>query len=209
MPRRLPVVRFALGMAAIPTLIVAPLPAEAQEASPAAGEALGCTAEPRDVGELIGFYFSPEGTPLATPTMSTVTDEAELPQGEPADADTVAAVHAVLEQVFVCFESEQFARAFSLVTDDLARQLGPDLSNPDEDTPDEVRARLEGQLTTTPEAAELQTDLGEGRDVRVLEGGRVGGVWTVEGDAAFIVFEQDDGQWLLDEIIDVAENGSD
>jgi hypothetical protein len=209
MPRCLPLVRFTLGAVAIPALVAAPLPALAQEASPATGQEVACTAAPRDVEELIGFYFSPEGTPLATPTMTTAASETELPKGEPADAETVAAVRAVLEEVFLCFETEQYARAFSLMTDDLVRQLGPDLSNPDEDTRDEVRSRLEAQLVATPPAgAVLQTQFGEGRDVRVLEGGRVGGVWTVEGDAAFIVFEQADGQWLLDEIIDVVEGGA-
>jgi hypothetical protein len=50
------------------------------------------------------------------------------------------------------------------------------------------------------------TDVGQGRDIRVLEGGRVGGVWTIEGDAAFVVFEEQDGRWLIDEFIDIVED---
>jgi hypothetical protein len=199
---------LALGVVALAALALAPSPARAQEGSPVASQGIGCTAEPRDVEELIGFYFSPEGTPLATPEMTSVASEAELPSGEEADADTVAAVQAVLEQLFFCFETEQYPRAFALMTEDLARQLGPDLSNPDEDSPEDLRALFERQLAAPPPAdAILQTDVGQGRDVRVLEGGRVGGIWTVEGDAAFVVFEQADSVWLLDEIIDIAEEG--
>lgn len=209
MPRSLPVVRSALGAVAISALVLAPLPGRAQEGSPAAGEGIVCAAEPHDIEELIGFYFSLEGTPLATPEMASAASEAELPSGEPADAETVAAVHAVLEQVFVCFETEQYPRAFALMTEDLARRVGPDLSNPDEDSPEDLRALFERQLAVTPPAgAVLQTEIGQGRGVRVLEGGRVGGVWTVEGDAAFVVFEQVDGVWLLDEIIDIVEEES-
>jgi hypothetical protein len=50
------------------------------------------------------------------------------------------------------------------------------------------------------------TDVDRGRDIRVLEGGRVGGVWTIEGDAAFIVLEQQDDRWLVDEVIDIVED---
>jgi hypothetical protein len=206
MPRTRPIVRFALGACAMSALLAAPLPAMAQEASPAAAIGAACDAAPRDVEELIGFYFSPEGTPLPTPTMAAATAETELPTGEPADAETVAAVQVVLEEVFLCFENMQYARAFGLMTEDLARAVGPDLSNPAEDTPEELRAELEAQLASTPAAgAPLQMQLGEGRDVRVIEGGRVGGIWTVQGDAAFLVFAQENGQWLLDEIIDVME----
>jgi hypothetical protein len=199
MPRSLPFVRAALSVVAIAAFALVPSPAHSQ--------AIVCMAEPRDVEQLIGFYFSPEGTPLATPEMTSVASEAELPSGEEADADTVAAVQGVLEQIFFCFETEQYPRAFALMTEDLARQLGPDLSNPDEDSPEDLRALFERQLASTPPAdTVLQTEIGQGRDVRVLEGGRIGGIWTVEGDAAFIVFEQEDGVWLLDEIIDIAED---
>ena len=86
------------------------------------------------------------------------------------------------------------------------------LSSPDEDTPEEVRALLEAQLAGTPVADEpgmeqgATTDVGQGRDIRVLEGGRVGGVWAIEGDTAFIVLEQENDQWLVDEVIDIVED---
>ena len=64
-----------------PTML-APMPTFAQEASPAAGaNGARCAAEPRDVEELVGLYFGPEGTPLATPERPAVDSETELPQG--------------------------------------------------------------------------------------------------------------------------------
>jgi hypothetical protein len=197
----------------VATMLTVAVPAVAQDASPAAGATgAGCTVEPRDVEELIGFYFGPEGTPLATPEAETVDSEAELPQGEPIDPAVEEAVNATVTELIACFDAGQHARAFALMTDDLARQFGPDVSDPSEDTPEEVRALLEAQLAGTPAADEpgmeqgAATDVGRGRDIRSLEGGRVGGVWAIEGDAVFLVLEQQDDRWLLDELIDIVED---
>ena len=160
--------------------------------------------------ELVGFFFDPGGTPLATPVTTTVDSEAELPPGEPVDAAVEEAVNATVTELIACFEAGQYARAFALMTDDMARQSGPDLSSPDEDSPEEVRALLEAQLAGTPVADEPGMEQGAamdiGRDIRVLEGGRVGGVWAFAGDAAFIVLEQQDDRWLVDEVIDIVED---
>ena len=205
------VIRLAGSGVLAATTVMTAIPTFAQEASPAAGAA-ECTTEPRDVEELVGFYFDPQGTPLATPAAPTVDTEAELPQGEAVDPAVEAELTATLAELIACFDAGQYARAFALMTDDLARQTGPDVNNPDEDTPEEVRALLEAQLAGTPVVDEpgmdegAATDVGQGRDIRVLEGGRVGGVWTIEGDAAFVVFEEQDGRWLIDELIDIIED---
>jgi len=197
----------------VATTLMAAMPAVAQDASPTAGaNGSACTVEPREVDELVDLYFGSEGTPLATPSATAVNSEAELPQGDPVDPAVEEAVNSTVTELIACFDAGQYARAFALMTDDLARQTGPDVSSPDEDTPEEVRALLEAQLAGTPVADEpgmeqgASTDVGLGRDIRVLEGGRVGGVWTIEGDAAFIVLEQQDDRWLVDELIDIVED---
>ncbi len=189
-------------------------PVAAQDASPGAGsEVVACTVEPRDPDVLVGFYFDPQGTPIATPESMTVATEADLPSGEPVDAETEAAVNAVLAELFVCFDFGQYARAFSLMTDNLARQTGPDVANPDEDTAEEVQALLESQLATPlpgdEEIAEgFAIDIGDGRDIRMLEEGRVGGIWAFQGDAVFVVFEQQDDRWLAHEFIDILDDAT-
>jgi len=207
------VIRGATGGVLVVSTVMAAIPAVAQDASPAAGATgAGCVVEPRDVEEIVGFFFDPAGSPLATPSAATVESEAELPQGEPVDPAVEEAVNATVTELIACFEAGQYARAFALMTDDMARQMGPDVSSPDEDTPEEVRALLEGQLSGTPVVDEPgmeqsgSMDVGRGRDIRAIEGGRVGGIWTVAGDAVFIVLEQQGDRWLIDEIIDVIEN---
>ena len=74
--------------------------------------------------------------------------------GAPADDQTVAAVTATIHEIFACFDAAQYARAFALMTDDAAREFGPDVSDPAEDTPEEVRTTLEAQISGTPTANE-------------------------------------------------------
>ena len=213
MARRSSAVSLAVvGLAAM--IAVGGEPVTAQDASPVASpSAAACTLEPRSVEALVGFYFDPAGTPVATPTpaASPVATETALPQGEPADPQTQAAVDAVVAEIFACFDANQYARGFALMTDDLARQFGPDLTDPTEDTAEEVRALLEAQLAGTPVADEEvmpegeRTELSLGRDVRILPDGRVGGIWEVGGDAVFLILEQQGDRWLADEIIEILE----
>jgi hypothetical protein len=140
--------------------------------------------------------------------------EADLPQGPPADDATVAAITATIQEIFACFDAAQYARAFALMTDYAVSQFGPDVSNPDEDTPEEVRALLEAQIAGTPTADEESTPSGEqtvispARDARVMPDGRVGAIFESEGDAVFAVFQQSGDRWLLDEFIDIEEQGT-
>jgi hypothetical protein len=203
--------RLAATGAITATMAVA-APVAAQDATPAEDTVGGgCTAEPRAIDELVGLYFDPQGMPAATPTPEIAATEANLPAGESVDPEVEAQLNAVLTQIFTCFEAGQYARAFNLMTDDLARQFGPDVSNPDEDTAEEVQALLEAQLTGTP-IAEAETeeglaaaDVGQGRDFRMLDDGRVGGIWTAQGESVFVVFEQQDGRWLADAFVGIAD----
>ena len=180
-------------------------------ASPADAGTVACTVEPRPVEELVGFYFAEQGTPAATPLPAVpVASEADLPQGEPADAATAAALAATVAEIFVCFDDNQYARAFALMTNEMVRQFGPDPANSEEDTAEEVRALLEGQLAGTPgpvPAAERQP-APVLRDAQVLPDGRAGAVVEEEDETVFLLFEQEEGRWLLAGILPVAPGGT-
>ncbi len=173
--------------------------AVAQEATPVAGPdtAVACTVAPRSVDELIALWFDPAGTPLATPLPASVPTEADLPQGAPADPATVAAVNATAQEITACFEAEQYARAFALMTDDLVHQFGPQ----EGETMEETRAFLEAQLAATPTPEGTPTAAQPLRDVRVLADGRVGGILEEEGQISFVFFEDQAGRWLFDDYI--------
>jgi hypothetical protein len=186
--------------------------AAAQEASPAAGvPPPACAAEPRPVDEVVALFFGPGGEPLATPPPADpVASEADLPPGGPADPATAASIDATLREWLACFPAGQYARGFALMTDEAARGFGPDLADPSEDTAEEVRALLAGQAAGTPVPGEGAGATGpaiEGpRGARLLGDGRAGAVWSVGGDAVFLLFAERGGRWLIDGFVDVEED---
>ncbi len=187
----------------------------AQEASPAAATAVAapaeCTAEPRDLDTTIALWFDPAGTPLATPTLAEpIAFETGLPDGTRADEATIAAITETTRNWVYCIEvAGEYARGFSFVTDDLLAQFGPDLSNPAQDTPEEVRAALEGQLLGTPIPGDLtlaeMPPMNGPRRVNTLPDGRVSAIWSFSGDRVLFIYELQDDRWLIDEAIDVIE----
>ncbi len=177
--------------------------AQTQDVTPIATPSVGgaaCTVEPRPTEELLAFWFGPEGTPLPTPLpASPVVGEAALPEGEAADEETVAAVNATLRELSACFGTNQFARAFALMTDDLVRKFGPQQG----ETLEQARALLEAQLIATPEPVGEPAVVSPLRDVRVLDDGRVGGILEEEGTLIFALFERQEGRWLIADFFEV------
>lgn len=192
---------FALSLA---TPIVA---RAAQEASPASVQpGPFCGVTPQAVDELIARAF-PLGTPAALSAAAFVSvAESELPVGELADAALSAAADQVVQAWMVCYLGGEAARLFALMTDKLdAVFLQHFLSLPTSDSPEELRRVLESGLGGPLIFASTSALATPGRDIRMLDDGRVGGIWTVEGDHAFIILAQQDDAWLVDEIIDIAE----
>lgn len=195
--------------------LVTPLTSLAQDATPAAGSdswATSCNAEPRDIDELVALWFDESGNAAATPAVAmAIEDEAALPDGsKPEDAD-VAAIDEATRQWLYCVDiAGQYARGFNLMTDNLASQFGPDITNPDQDTPEEVRALLEAQMaaaTPVPGADnQLRLPVLAGpRKARLLEDGRIGAIWSIGGDRVFLLYKNEDGTWLIDEAMDLAD----
>jgi hypothetical protein len=181
-----------------------------------------CQVEPRAADELIAVWF-PGGTPIAaTPqgspvdvdgTALDVNEEGtpvgaviDIPVGEPADAETIDAVTLTVREVFACFNAGDFARALSLFSDNLVASFGPEPGESMED----VRGFLEAEPEPAPEDQRIV--LIAVTDVVVMEDGRVGAIVvsndpTVEPEGmetALVIFVEEDGRWLVDEVIEEA-----
>ncbi len=185
-------------------LVVGPDSVRGQEATPAG--AVACTVEPRSIDELLTVWYGTDDTLEAAPPEDVPSiAEAELPTGQPADEATVEAVDAVVREWIACSDLFQLARMTTLMTDEAVRAFGPH----EEDTRDQVQALLEEQAAATPEAGQTGVTVLEApRDVRVLDDGRVGGIWAVEGEAAFIILEQQGDHWLLDALFIIVPGGT-
>jgi hypothetical protein len=179
----------------------------AQPASPTSAQSgPTCGVTPQPVEALIALAF-PQGTPAALSVTSFASvAESDLPLGAPADAGTAAAAEHVVQTWLVCMLAGEDARLFALMTDALdAVYLQQYISHPVGDSPQELRALLEVDLTGSIVVGSSSALSSPGRDIRMLDDGRVGGIWAVEGDHAFIILAQEDETWLVDEIIDIAE----
>ena len=194
--------------------LVTPLTSLAQDATPAAGsdaQPTSCDAEPRDLDELVALWFDESGNAAATPAAAMmIEDEATLPDGsKPEDAD-LAAIGETTRQWLYCMNiAGDYARGFNLMTDNLVSQYGPDTTNPDQDTPEEVRALLESQAVGTPvpstEGQLRLPALAGPRKPRLLEDGRIGAIWSIGGDRVFLMYKNEDGTWLIDEAVDLSD----
>lgn len=202
-----------LAPAAFALIPLLPAAAAAQPATPTAGVgpvAVVCTVEPRPVPEIVGLFFDPAGTPVATPSPAApIPSEDALPAGEPVDEETAAAIDATLRQWIVCLGEGQTARGYALMTEEFAAEFGPNLANPAEDTAAEVAALLEAQLAVPPSAGATDglPGLVGPRNAEILEDGRAAGIWEDEQGLAHVVFEQQDGRWLIDALSEI-EGGS-
>jgi hypothetical protein len=203
--------RFPVALAMIAVTLPLAGTGYAQDASPAAGtpaaEPVACVAEPRDAESLLALWFDAEGNPAATPAASEpVTDIEALPVGTEVDLETAAALTELTREWVFCVQFVgQHARAFSLMTDEFAAQFGPSGEDPAQDAPDEVRAILEAQVSATPVTADRVPALAGPRKPRMLDDGRAAAIWSLGGDKLFLVYEQVDGRWLLDDAIDIID----
>ena len=199
-------VRFAILVTVICGLLVAGLgTAFAQEASPVASPVAGiaCTGEPRSADDLLALWYAPDGTPIgswATPVADEELTEITIPIGAPADDATTAAVTAVVEEVFACFDAGDSLRAFALFTDDLAAMFGPEPGTSFEDAQAFVTAPAE------PAPPGEESEIVAVTNAVTLADGRVG-AFVIERfggivSASYAIFEQDGDQWLVDEVIE-------
>jgi hypothetical protein len=196
---------FALGFAMLlalggPWAIAAPESASAQAGTPGAGfttpDAKDCRIEPRTVEELISFIPAGGSTPVpaaASPAPFVA------PEGEPADAASAAGVTATAEELFACYNANDFLRVFALFTDDYLRR---DIAA--EGMTEEGLGFLAADLDARSEDERESVSV---RDIRVLTDGRIGAYLIVQNSAAaaeaadYTIFFLEGDRFLTDDVV--------
>jgi hypothetical protein len=183
--------------AALTAGLAAPLtaaPAGTPAAGPVAPRPDECVVQPRRLPLL------PPGTPgavMATPAPLASPTPVALPQGQPADAETTAAVESTVRQAVACRNAGDYRRAYALFTDAmLTRMFGSDETI----SPEIVAAIAEGPLRvprgerlTIVSIGPVQIDA-DGRASAVVE--------TKSRDGDFrdlLVFTKGPNGWLIDD----------
>jgi hypothetical protein len=170
-----------------------------------------CTVQPRTEAEVAAIVAAATPTPGVDEGLDPdgldpdgwASSPADLPRGESADPETVAAVTAAAREFAGCLNAGDVPRWLALMTDG---------SLPEAVEPDGVAALFEATGIPTPveivgpEIARVRVS-----NVRVLPDGRVGAVvvWGVtdnpdpkpSNEANFHIFQRVGDRWLLDEEI--------
>ena len=165
-----------------------------------------CSVQPRTEAEVAALVAAATPTPGGDERLAPdgwASSPADLPRGEPADPETVAAVTAAAREFAGCSNAADLPRWLALMTD---RAI------PEVVEPDGVAALFEATGTPFPvEIPEAEIATVRVSDVRVLPDGRVGAVvvWRVtqhlgekhSPEANFHIFQRVGDHWLLDEEI--------
>lgn len=182
--------------------------AATQVATPIVPNPTECAVAPRSLDDLRALATSALATPAASPP-SDVVDQAPSspPPGVPADAETVAAVTAVVEEALACQNAGAYLAIFTLQTDEFIRLQYSSLREPIENLGG-VEAVLAPYATPI---GDVPRDLWGGyfavRDVQVLPDERILAIvdYAVpQGDGSFgsradyLVFRLVDGRYLID-----------
>ena len=154
---------------------------------------------------------TPESTAVATPLVpeeetASPAAQVSLPDGDPADEATIAAVTKTMRQVLACENAGNTLGSFALLSDSFVRESQAEEPFTKDDA---------ALLAASPEAlpADVRATLYAVHDVRVLAGGRIGAL--VETDfpdqppdgieVDFLFFIEQDGRYLIDDVIEDLE----
>jgi hypothetical protein len=173
----------------------------AQSATPAAypvapdpSECIAQPASPDEIATVLGTAFpEPSGSPAGSPAPFVI------PPGRPADTETSTEVMATLRQLFACANAGDALRVASFYTDDFVRDFFGGVPVGD----------LLEFLAIGPEPlseAQKRIIIRFGQ-VQILPSGRAGVVIVLDEpddprieEPDFVILEQVDGRWLVDEI---------
>lgn len=149
----LPARLVAVQDATPPTFPITPDPAE-------------CRVAPRPIAFYAAYLGTPSARPVVPPGNSLPEFFALLDTGQPADAETVAAVVTVMHEYVACANAGDFGRELALWDDDVMRKVVELVGVPQE-VLDEIAA------TPIPLASADRATILDIRDVEVLADGRV------------------------------------
>jgi hypothetical protein len=71
--------------------------------------------------------------------------------------------------------------------------------------PEAFENLLTYDLDATPIPLEPAIVISTGSEIRALADGRIGGIWSLNGDAAFITLMQEDGAWVIDGVVELID----
>lgn len=183
---------------------LAPLAADAQEATPASDfvtpDPESCQIRPRTIENLATFLATPSaGT--ASPSITSATPQVPTaPDGMPADQDVVEGVTVTVYELYACYNANDFLRVFAFFTDGyMARSFASEDISPE---------AIGLFATPIPSQAADERISILIQDVQVLVDGRIGAnviTHSPLGDGAdspsYYIFVEQDGRYLVDEVI--------
>jgi hypothetical protein len=194
---------LVLGFALVAGIMALAPELAAQESTPA-GEAVDpglCTVDPRTVDELVVIFMEGDYVPDEEIAAGT------LPQGEPADEATVTAVDETMRLLIACANAGNYRAQMALFTDDGVQFFGPESSDA---TEEDIRQFFaETPVEAVPED-ERERFAGLS-DIQVLSEGRVGAVYggtPQDPGAAYVIFLEVDGRYLIDHVTELDSTGA-
>lgn len=175
----------------------------AQDATPPTGDHQPvppeeCQVERRSLDSLPSPSMgATDGTPEATPATFT------LPEGTPADEQTVEAVTAAVRESLACGNAGDSLRLFSTLTDSYIASLLVNAGLP-------TMSQALYDFLATPIAAppEVQVALDSIDDVQVLLDGRVGAIVVTtdtETTRNYVVLVEREGRYLIDRVTPIPD----
>jgi ketosteroid isomerase-like protein len=200
--------RFATFSIVLVALVVLPVRAAAQEATPSPALDIPapeeCTVAPRTFAELQALVATPVAV-TPTPAGEGSPTPFALPAGTPADEATTEEVRSAIRELVACINAGDFWRVIALYSD---RYVQFFLSQGGELT-EEAYSQY---ATPVPLPPEQQIAIVEYRDVVVLPDGRIAAVVVGDdptddepaGPTLFYLVKTGD-RWLVDDFVDVPE----
>lgn len=194
-------IRIHIFPTAVMLALLLPGSVATQEMTPSAGEIVtpdpvDCTVEPRSMDSLLAISGTPP--PMRTP-VSISTPGLQVPEADPADPETVAAVTDMIHELIACQNAGDFLRTSAFYTDNVLWFFESQQPMPAE----QKIAQFGGTPVPLPPEQAIAVSVGE---VSVLPGGEV--IAVVErhlpvGTATIVyVLVQQDGHYLVDRALD-------